>query len=69
LRVDRSEPSKNIVRGFRAYEDLLESYPEHRGRVVFVAILVPSRLDVDEYRDYLDDLMAAVAPHLSVVNM
>jgi trehalose 6-phosphate synthase len=58
LRVDRIEPSKNIVRGFLAFEEMLELHPEHRGKVQFLAILVPSRLDVPEYKHYLDDLMA-----------
>jgi trehalose 6-phosphate synthase len=60
LRVERIEPSKNIVRGFQAFEEMLESYPEHQGRVTFMAILVPSRLEVPEYRSYLDAVMAAV---------
>jgi trehalose 6-phosphate synthase len=59
LRVDRVEPSKNIIRGFQAFEEMLALYPEHRGRVKFLALLVPSRVGVDEYHDYLDDLMAA----------
>ncbi len=59
LRVDRIEPSKNIIRGFLAFEEMLELYPEHRGQVKFLALLVPSRLGVDEYRSYLDELMAA----------
>ena len=59
VRIERIEPSKNIVRGFRAYEELLESHPEHRGKVQFLALLVPSRLEVDEYQSYLDELMAA----------
>jgi trehalose 6-phosphate synthase len=59
LRVDRIEPSKNIVRGFLAFEEMLELYPEHRGQVKFLALLVPSRLQVDEYQSYLDDLMVA----------
>jgi trehalose 6-phosphate synthase len=58
LRIDRVEPSKNMVRGFMAFEEMLELYPEHRGRVQFLALLVPSRLDVAEYKHYLDDLMA-----------
>jgi trehalose 6-phosphate synthase len=58
LRIDRIEPSKNIVRGFLAFEELLELHPEHRGRVTFLALLVPSRLDVDEYTQYLDAIMA-----------
>ena len=58
LRIDRIEPSKNIVRGFLAFEEMLELHPEHRGKVTFLALLVPSRLEVDQYRRYLDDLMA-----------
>ncbi len=59
LRIDRIEPSKNIVRGFFAFEEMLDLYPEHRGQVKFLAILVPSRLEVNEYQDYADELMAA----------
>jgi trehalose 6-phosphate synthase len=59
VRVDRSEPSKNIVRGFQAFDTMLEKYPEHRGKVKFLAMLVPSRMAVPEYQDYLDELMAA----------
>jgi trehalose 6-phosphate synthase len=59
LRIDRIEPSKNIVRGFQAFEEMLELYPEHREKVSFLALLVPSRLDVEEYQTYLDELMAA----------
>lgn len=59
LRIDRIEPSKNIVRGFQAFEEMLEIYPEHREDVIFLALLVPSRLEVEEYRDYLDVLMAS----------
>ena len=43
VRSDRIEPSKNIVRGFLAYDRLLEARPGLRGRVVFVAMLYPSR--------------------------
>jgi trehalose 6-phosphate synthase len=59
LRIERIEPSKNIVRGFQAFEEMLNSYPEHQGRVKFLAILVPSRMDLGEYQDYLDEVMAA----------
>lgn len=57
LRVDRIEPSKNIVRGFQAFDELLELHPEHREKVKFLALLVPSRLGVSEYGSYLDELM------------
>jgi trehalose 6-phosphate synthase len=59
LRIDRIDPSKNILRGFLAFAEMLELYPEHRDQVKFVALLVPSRLGVDEYQDYLAELMAA----------
>jgi trehalose 6-phosphate synthase len=59
LRIDRIEPSKNIVRGFQAFEEMLELYPEHRERVKFLALLIPSRMGVNEYQDYSDELMAA----------
>lgn len=58
LRTDRVEPSKNILRGLEAYRDLLVRYPEHRGKVQFVQLLVPSRMGVEEYSDYLKDIMA-----------
>jgi trehalose 6-phosphate synthase len=57
LRIDRIEPSKNIVRGFQAFDEMLELHPEHRGKVKFLALLVPSRLGVSEYEDYLDEVM------------
>jgi trehalose 6-phosphate synthase len=57
LRIDRIEPSKNIVRGFQAFDEMLELHPEHRGKVKFLAMLVPSRLDVSEYENYLDEVM------------
>ena len=50
VRVDRAEPNKNIVRGFRAYDRLLERYPELRGRVTFLAFLVPSRTHIRQYQ-------------------
>jgi trehalose 6-phosphate synthase len=60
VRVDRIDPSKNIMRGFLAFEEMLELHPEHRGAVQFLAILVPSRLEIFEYKDILDEIMAAV---------
>lgn len=52
VRVDRLEPSKNIIRGFQAFEALLTRYPRFRGRVTFLAFLVPSRTALREYRYY-----------------
>ena len=53
LRVDRTDPSKNVVRGFRAFERLLEDHPELRGRVGMLALLDPTRQDIPEYAEYL----------------
>jgi trehalose 6-phosphate synthase len=52
LRVDRTELSKNIVRGLEAYRELLRSYPQWQGRVVHLAFAYPSRHDLPEYREY-----------------
>jgi len=58
LRVDRIEPSKNILRGLEAYRTLLDTHPEHRSKIQLMALLVPSRMEVDEYQDYLRDIMS-----------
>jgi trehalose 6-phosphate synthase len=53
VRVDRTDPSKNIVRGFRAFELYLDAHPEMRRRVGMLALLDPSRQDIPEYAEYL----------------
>lgn len=60
VRADRIEPSKNIVRGFTAFDRLLEARPGLRGRVVFLAMLYPSRQSLPEYVAYAQDVRAAV---------
>ncbi|MEU6918284.1 alpha,alpha-trehalose-phosphate synthase (UDP-forming) [Streptomyces olindensis] len=52
VRVDRTELSKNIVRGLLAYRRLLQAHAEWRERVVHVAFAYPSRQDLAVYRDY-----------------
>lgn len=52
LRIDRLELSKNVVRGFSAFEKMLIDHPELRGNVVHVALLYPSRRALPEYRKY-----------------
>lgn len=59
-RVDRMELSKNIVRGFDAFDRMLELRPELRGHVVFLACCYPSRLGVADYRRYHDDVLRSV---------
>jgi len=61
VRVDRTDPSKNLIRGFLAFERLLEDHREFHGRVTLWAFLQPSRQDVDAYRQYLDLVQSTVA--------
>jgi trehalose 6-phosphate synthase len=63
LRVDRIDPTKNILRGFVAYDRLLEEHPELRGEVVFLALLVPVREMISTYKEYkrqVDILIRAI---------
>ena len=61
LRVDRTDLSKNIVRGFLAYERMLEGHPELHGTVVFWGFLQESRQDIDDYRAYLGNVLSVAA--------
>ncbi|MFI1970295.1 trehalose-6-phosphate synthase [Streptomyces cinnamoneus] len=56
VRVDRTELSKNIVRGLRAYRRLLEDRPQWRGKVVHIAFAYPSRQDLVVYRHYMAEV-------------
>ncbi len=60
-RTDRIEPTKNIVRGFHAYDRLLEARPGLRGRVVFVAMVYPSRQGLADYLAYENEVEQIVA--------
>jgi trehalose 6-phosphate synthase len=61
LRVDRADLSKNVLRGFTAFDLFLEQHPEFREKVTFVAHMMPSRQDVPEYVEYLEKIEALVA--------
>ena len=61
VRVDRAEPSKNIVRGLLAYRELLRTRPQWRGRVVHLALAYPSRTGLADYRDYTADVQRLAA--------
>jgi trehalose 6-phosphate synthase len=61
LRVDRADLSKNVLRGFSAFDTFLEQHPEFHERVTFIAQLMPSRTDVPEYAEYLERIEAVVA--------
>jgi len=61
LRVDRADLSKNVLRGFAAFDLFLEQHPEFQEQVTFIAHLIPSRQDVPEYAEYLERIEALVA--------
>jgi trehalose 6-phosphate synthase len=61
LRVDRADLSKNVLRGFAAFDLFLEEHPEFREQVTFIAHLIPSRMDVPEYAEYMERIEALVA--------
>jgi trehalose 6-phosphate synthase len=61
LRVDRADLSKNVLRGFTAFDIFLEQHPEFAERITFTAQLMPSRTDVPEYAEYLERIEALVA--------
>jgi trehalose 6-phosphate synthase len=61
VRVDRTDLSKNILRGFKAFDTLLQDHPELCEHVTFLAHLQPSRQDVPEYVEYLDRIRRLVA--------
>ncbi len=60
VRIDRTDPSKNIVRGFISYDKLLRYHPELRGKVQFWAFLQPSRQDVAVYSRYVRQIRQIV---------
>lgn len=63
-RVDRIEPSKNVLRGFWAFDELLETRPDLRGQVVFAAMVYPSRVGLAEYQAYGQEVVG-LADHLN----
>jgi trehalose 6-phosphate synthase len=60
VRVDRIELSKNILRGFHAFDEMLDRRPDLRGRVVFAASLYPSRQTMPEYLAYQQEVETLV---------
>jgi len=56
LGVDRLDYTKGIIQRVHGYERFLEKYPEYKEKVVFLQIAVPSRTDIDEYKNLKDEL-------------
>src|SRR6266571_5497548 len=60
MRVDRIDPTKNIVRGFQAYAQMLDEHPELLGKVTFLAFLVPSRQALPIYQRYNTEVLKII---------
>ncbi len=61
--IDRLDYTKGIVQRLKAYELFLEQYPEYRGKVVFVLVVSPSRMGVEEYvelKKQIDELVGKI---------
>jgi trehalose 6-phosphate synthase len=61
VRADRIEPSKNALRGFLAFEEMLRRHPELRSQVRFVAVHAPTRTSIREYVEYAAAVREVVA--------
>ena len=51
LGIDRLDYTKGIALRLRAFQDLLVRYPDMRGRVSLIQVVVPSREDVPRYQE------------------
>jgi trehalose 6-phosphate synthase len=60
VRTDRSDPSKNIIRGFMAFDLMLRRHPELKENVKFLALLYPTRDNIKEYKEYQRKIMITV---------
>jgi trehalose 6-phosphate synthase/phosphatase len=63
LGVDRLDYTKGIPRRLLAYERLLQDHPELRGRVRMIQIAVPSRVGVQSYerfREQVEELVSRI---------
>ena len=54
VRADRTDLSKNSIRGLQAFDLMLDAHPDLAAEVHFRMLLNPSRQGVAEYRDYLE---------------
>lgn len=61
VRADRIEPSKNALRGFLAFEELLDRRPDLRASVRFLAVMAPTRTSIPEYAEYAAAVREVVA--------
>jgi trehalose-6-phosphate synthase len=60
VRVDRLDPTKNALRGFLAFEALLEERPALARRLRFLAVMGASRTGLAAYDAYAAEVIATV---------
>ncbi|MDQ1427444.1 MAG: trehalose 6-phosphate synthase [Acidimicrobiaceae bacterium] len=60
VRTDRIELSKNLLRGFHAFDELLTVAPQWQDKVIFGAAIYPSRDGLAEYLGYRQEVEAVV---------
>jgi trehalose 6-phosphate synthase/phosphatase len=56
LGLDRLDYTKGIPERFLAFEKFLEKYPDAHGKLSLLQIVIPSRLNVPDYRDLKNEL-------------
>lgn len=56
LGVDRLDYTKGLVHRLRAFEHLLEKWPEYIEKVTLLQIVVPSRIDIKAYQELKEEL-------------
>jgi trehalose-6-phosphate synthase len=54
LGVDRLDYTKGLMKRLWALKDLFDRYPEYRGTFTFLQVAIPTRSQVEAYRQYRD---------------
>ncbi|MBC8109942.1 MAG: bifunctional alpha,alpha-trehalose-phosphate synthase (UDP-forming)/trehalose-phosphatase [Verrucomicrobia bacterium] len=70
LSVDRLDYSKGILQRILSFERLLEEYPEYRGKVTLLMVIVPSRSGVDQYaslKEQIDEAVGRISSKFSTI--
>jgi len=61
LSVDRLDYSKGIPNRLRAFEEFLEQFPKYHKKISLVIVAVPSRTEVQTYKDLRDSIEQTVS--------
>jgi trehalose 6-phosphate synthase/phosphatase len=61
LSVDRLDYSKGIQKRLEAYELFLKEYPSYQKKIVMIMVAVPSRTEVETYKNLRDEIEQTVS--------